>query len=108
VEFPDFSRRGNVAQLGLAVARTFAPIGERTYGFQKADQQAFTSLLAFLLGTSLGRIGDKIGARRRTWLMLASFIQVLLAMAGALCAHFSGQSGIATWVSRVWSEVASG
>ena len=26
--------------------------------------------------------------------MLASFIQALLVMAGALCAHFSGQSGI--------------
>ncbi|WWC67328.1 uncharacterized protein I206_101236 [Kwoniella pini CBS 10737] len=86
---------GNVAQLGLAIARTFSPIGERTYGFQKADQQALTSLLSFWLGTSLGRLGDKIGARRRTWLVLASFIQALLAMAASLAAHYSGQNGIA-------------
>ncbi|WRT63197.1 uncharacterized protein IL334_000100 [Kwoniella shivajii] len=86
---------GNVAQLGLAIARTFAPIGERTYGFQKPDQQALTSLLSFWLGTSLGRLGDKIGARRRTWLVLATFIQALLAMAAALAANYCGQSGIA-------------
>ncbi|WWC90209.1 uncharacterized protein L201_005142 [Kwoniella dendrophila CBS 6074] len=87
---------GNVAQLGLAIARIFSPIGERTYGFQKPDQQALVSLLSFWLGTSLGRFGDKIGNRRRTWLVTATFIQALLAMAAALCAHFSGQSGIAT------------
>ncbi|WVF66520.1 hypothetical protein IAT40_001260 [Kwoniella sp. CBS 6097] len=87
---------GNIAQLGLAIARTFAPVGERTYGFQKPDQQALTSLIAFWLGTSLGRLGDKIGARRRTWLVLATFIQALLAMAGALTAHYSGESGIAS------------
>ncbi|OCF60163.1 hypothetical protein L486_02843 [Kwoniella mangroviensis CBS 10435] len=88
---------GNVAQLGLAIARTFSPLGERTYGFQKPDQQALTSLLSFWIGTSLGRLGDKIGARRRTWLVLATFIQALLAMAASLAAHYCGQDGIATY-----------
>ncbi|KAK8843939.1 hypothetical protein IAR55_006731 [Kwoniella newhampshirensis] len=87
---------GNVAQLGLAIARTFAPVGERTYGMQKPDQQALASLLSFWLGTSLGRLGDRLTAKKRTWLVLASFVQVLLAMAAALTAHFSGESGLAT------------
>jgi len=89
---------GNVAQLGLALARTFNPTSPhpyRTFGFQKPDQQALTSLLSFILGASLGRIGDKIGVKKRTWLVLATLIQALFAMAAALCAHFCGQDGIA-------------
>ncbi|ODN73717.1 hypothetical protein L202_07257 [Cryptococcus amylolentus CBS 6039] len=86
---------GNVAQLGLALARCFAPGEERTYGFQKPDQQALVSLLAFWIGTSLGRVGDWTGARRRRWLGLATFVQALLAMAAALTIHFSGESGLA-------------
>lgn len=87
---------GNLAQLGLAAARAFAPIQEfRTWGMQKADQQALCSLLSFLLGAVLGRVGDKVGNRTRRWLVGATGVQVLLAVAGALCAHYSGQSGIA-------------
>ncbi|WOO83002.1 uncharacterized protein LOC62_04G006482 [Vanrija pseudolonga] len=86
---------GNVAQLGIAIARAFDPIGERTYGFEKPDQQAVCSLLSFLIGTTLGRIGDKIGAKRRTWLVLSSLLQVLLAAAATLAHHYSGQSGYA-------------
>ncbi|WWD22660.1 hypothetical protein CI109_107153 [Kwoniella shandongensis] len=87
---------GNVAQLGLALARAFAPVGERTYGFQKPDQQALTSLLTFWMGTAFGRVGDRLTAKKRTWLVLATFMQVLLAMAAALTAHFSGESGLAS------------
>ncbi|EJT51813.1 hypothetical protein A1Q1_06951 [Trichosporon asahii var. asahii CBS 2479] len=86
---------GNVAQLGIAIARNFDPLSTRTYHFMKPDQQAFVSLLSFLAGTSLGRIGDKIGPKRRTWLVLATFMQCLMTMAGALCAHFGGESQFA-------------
>ncbi|WVN87595.1 uncharacterized protein L203_102778 [Cryptococcus depauperatus CBS 7841] len=86
---------GNVAQLGLAIARTFAPAGEKTYGFQKPDQQALTSLLSFWIGASLGRFGDWSGARKRTWLVSATFVQALLVMAAALAAHYSKESGFA-------------
>lgn len=86
---------GNVAQLGIAVARTFDPIGERTYHFDKPDQQALCSVLSFLIGTSLGRIGDKMGAKKRTWLVLATFIQCLCCLAAALAAHYSGESAYA-------------
>lgn len=52
------------------------------------DKQALCSLLSFLLGTSLGRIGDKIGNHSRRWLMSATFVQALMLMAAALTAHF--------------------
>jgi len=84
-----------VAQLGLAIARTFSSRDTRTYGFQRPDQQALCSLLTFLMGTSLGRIGDKIGAKKRLWLVMASFTQALLAMAAALTAHYSGEEPVA-------------
>jgi hypothetical protein len=67
----------------------------RTSVFEKPDQQALTSLLSFILGTTLGRFGDHIGAKKRQWLILATTIQALLAMAAALLAHFSGETGIA-------------
>lgn len=59
------------------------------------DKQALCSLLSFLLGTSLGRFGDKIGPHRRIWLISATVGQALLVMAAAIAAHYSGQSGIA-------------
>lgn len=87
---------GNLAQLGLAAARTFAPIREfKTYGMIKPDQQALCSLLSFLIGASLGRVGDKVGNRTRRWLVGATGVQVLLAMGAALAAHYGGQSGVA-------------
>lgn len=87
---------GNLAQLGLALARTFAPIDEyRTYGIQKPDQQALVSLFSFIIGATLGRFGDAVGAKTRRWLVGATGLQVLLSAAAALTAHYSGESGIA-------------
>ncbi|KPV71537.1 uncharacterized protein RHOBADRAFT_47715 [Rhodotorula graminis WP1] len=83
---------GGLVQLGLAVGRLFAT-SDRT--FHKPDQQALTSLLSFLLGTSLGRIGDRVGAKKRWWAMSATFISALLTMAAALCAHFSRETSVA-------------
>ncbi|GHJ85439.1 hypothetical protein NliqN6_1841 [Naganishia liquefaciens] len=84
---------GNVAQLGVAVARTFQPGAIR--GFHMSDKHALCSLLSFLLGTSVGRIGDKIGNHTRKWLISATIIQALMLMAAALTAHYGGTSGIA-------------
>ncbi|BGP27255.1 hypothetical protein JCM10295v2_006219 [Rhodotorula toruloides] len=83
---------GGLVQLSLAVARLFAT-NDRT--FHKPDQQALTSLLSFLVGSSIGRIGDKVGSRRRWWIMTATFIMALFTMAAALCAHFSHESSVA-------------
>jgi len=85
---------GGLVQLALAVARLFAS-SPRDTTFHKPDQQALTSLLSFLVGTSLGRIGDHIGPRRRWWIMSATFFMSLLTMAAALCAHFSAGPSIA-------------
>lgn len=85
---------GGVAQLGLAVAKLWDK--DTAKGFHMPDKQALCSLLSFLLGTSLGRFGDKIGPHRRIWLMGATVMQALLLMAAALAAHYGGQDGIAS------------
>lgn len=57
------------------------------------DKQALCSLLSFLLGTSVGRIGDKIGNHTRKWLILATIIQALMLMAAALTARYGEHYG---------------
>ncbi|CEQ39366.1 SPOSA6832_00891 [Sporobolomyces salmonicolor] len=85
---------GGLVQLSLAVARLFAS-SPRDTTFHKADQQALTSLLSFLLGSSIGRIGDRVGPKRRWWIMTATFIMALFAMAAALCAHSAHEPSVA-------------
>ncbi|GAA6060160.1 hypothetical protein JCM10212_005161 [Sporobolomyces blumeae] len=96
---------GGLVQLSLAVARLYAT-NDRT--FHKPDQQALTSLLSFLLGTSLGRIGDKVGARRRWWIMTATFIMALFSMAASLCAHFSNSPSVAEFRTETGWQDAQG
>ncbi|ETW76034.1 hypothetical protein HETIRDRAFT_436897 [Heterobasidion irregulare TC 32-1] len=87
---------GNSVQLALALARLFqnTPTGHDT-SFRLPDQQALTSVLAFILGASLGRIGDRLGPRTRAWLALGTFVQALLTMAAALALWKSGQGSVA-------------
>ncbi|GAA6008094.1 hypothetical protein JCM11491_001880 [Sporobolomyces phaffii] len=98
---------GGLVQLSLAVARLFAS-SPRDTTFHKPDQQALTSLLSFLLGTSLGRIGDKVGAKKRWWIMTATFIMSLLTMAAALCAHFSNEPSVAEFRTEASWRSATG
>ena len=92
--------RGNLAQLGLAIARTFAPDQYRTYGFQLPDIQALVSLLSFLVGASLGRFEVLFGGgKRKSWLVTATFVQCLLAAAAAIAHHYSGEVGVAMYVT---------
>ncbi|KAI0337654.1 hypothetical protein BDW22DRAFT_864793 [Trametopsis cervina] len=87
---------GNTVQLALALARLFnGPSGERDTSFHLADKQALTSVLTFIFGAFLGRIGDKIGAKSRLWLFLGTMLQALFTMAAALCIWKSGQPSIA-------------
>lgn len=96
---------GNLVQLSLAVARLFATSDDR---FHKPDQQALTSLLSFLVGSSLGRIGDKVGAKRRWWVMTATFMMALLTMAASLCAHFSYEPSVAEFRTAASWQNAKG
>ncbi|BGP51179.1 hypothetical protein JCM10450v2_007108 [Rhodotorula kratochvilovae] len=96
---------GGLVQLGLAVARLFAT-GDQT--FHKPDQQALTSLISFLLGTSLGRIGDRVGAKKRSWIMAATFVMALFTMAAALCAHFSREVSVAEFRTNASWKTAQG
>jgi len=87
---------GNSVQLALALARLFqGPPGQRDTSFHIADKFALTSLLTFMGGAFLGRIGDKMGAKTRAWLCLGTFIQALFTMAAAVAISQSNQSSIA-------------
>ncbi|KAH8076012.1 hypothetical protein BXZ70DRAFT_963536 [Cristinia sonorae] len=87
---------GNSCQLALAIARLFAgPPGQRDTTFHLADQQALTSVLTFVGGATIGRVGDKMGAKTRAWLCLGTFIQALLTMAAAIAVWKSGQGSVA-------------
>lgn len=85
---------GNAAQLGLAIAKIFTPDEHKTFGFQKMDQQALTSLLTFLMGAIVGQLGNIMRGRKRIWLLGATLGQMLLMMTAALAAHFCGESGL--------------
>lgn len=78
--------------MALALARLFegAP-GFRDQTFHRADQQALCSLLAFNAGAFVGRIGDRVGAHKRIWLIVGTFIQAVLTMAAAVAFWKSGQ-----------------
>jgi MFS family permease len=51
-------------------------------------------VLTFLAGAFLGRIGDRMGAKTRAWLVLGTFIQALFTMAAALAIWRSGSASI--------------
>jgi MFS family permease len=55
------------------------------------DRLALASLITFCLGAVVGRIGDKIGAKTRLWLMLGTFLQALMSMAAAIAIRKSGE-----------------
>lgn len=85
---------GNTLQLGLALARLWQD-GARDTHFHKADQQALCSVLTFLAGAFLGRIGDNMGAKTRLWLFMGTMIQALFTMAAALAIWQSGETNFA-------------
>ncbi|EDR05578.1 uncharacterized protein LACBIDRAFT_237036 [Laccaria bicolor S238N-H82] len=97
---------GNFVQLAIALARLFnGPSGSRDTWFHRADQQALTSLISFNAGAFIGRIGDRVGAHKRIWLIGGTFIQAMLTMAAAIIFWKSGQPSISNarddpaWIS---------
>ncbi|KAJ6521598.1 hypothetical protein B0H19DRAFT_1203794 [Mycena capillaripes] len=75
---------GNSVQLFIAIAR-------RNTAFHIADRQAITSLLSFQTGAFFGRLAERMGPHKRSWLVLSTLVQVMLTMAGALVIWKSGQ-----------------
>ncbi|KAI6104136.1 hypothetical protein F5141DRAFT_1127376 [Pisolithus sp. B1] len=93
-------------QLALALARLFN--GAHDYSFHIADRQALCSVLSFIFGAFIGRLGDKIGCKTRLWMTLGTFIQALFTMAAAIAIWKSGQPSVSD--SRddpAWGNVAS-
>ncbi|KAI9457927.1 hypothetical protein HD554DRAFT_1758350 [Boletus coccyginus] len=97
---------GNSVQLALALARLFN--GEHDHSFHIADQQALCSILAFIFGAFIGRIGDKIGCKTRAWLTLGTFIQTVFTLFGAIAIWKSGSGSVAAnRGDPAWSNAVS-
>jgi len=92
---------GNTIELSLALARLFAISEVPGPNFRLIDKQSLTSILTFLGGAFLGRIGDRMGNKTRAWLFLGTFIQALFTMAASILLFKAGQSSFnthgATW-----------
>lgn len=71
------------------------PLSGLTHRFLCARRQALCSLICFLLGASLGQLGDRIGPKRRLWVVGSTFFQAFLVMAASLCAYFSHEPSVA-------------
>ena len=80
--------------MSLAIARLFSP-GNTDFTFHIADRQALTSLITFILGAFVGRLGDKIGPKTRLWLFLGTLIQALMTMAAAVSIWQGHQGSLA-------------
>jgi len=97
---------GNSVQLALALARLFN--GQHDHSFHIADRQALCSVLAFIFGAFIGRIGDKLGCKTRLWLALGTFIQTLFTMAAAIAIWKSHQGSVAdSRANPAWTNVLS-
>jgi len=90
-------------QLALALARTFSISSAPGPSFRLIDKQSLTSVLSFLFGAFLGRIGDKMGNKTRLWLFVGTFIQALFTMAAAILLWKGNQSSFGahgpTWTN---------
>ncbi|KDQ08582.1 hypothetical protein BOTBODRAFT_72306, partial [Botryobasidium botryosum FD-172 SS1] len=84
---------GNTLQLAIGLSRAFTPSNIRPFG--EPERQALCALLAFLLGSFIGRIGDRIGPKRRVWLVLGTLFQGLLSLFACFTAHASRESSFA-------------
>lgn len=83
--------RGGTIQLGLAITRFFSgPMSLRTLKFEHPDRQAIVSLAGFLAASSLERLGDRIGFKRRAWLVSSTVLQAIL-LTGAAAASWTAR-----------------
>lgn len=88
---------GNTIQLGLSLSNAFS--GPNRGHLRLQDAQALTSLLAFLMGTMIARLGDITktpvkginfgSAKSRGWLAVSTCLQALLTTGAAICAIYA-------------------
>ncbi|KAF8526560.1 hypothetical protein BU17DRAFT_74110 [Hysterangium stoloniferum] len=64
--------------------------------FRLTDQQSLTSILTFLGGAFLGRIGDRVGSKTRVWLFLGTCLQALMTVAASVLLFKAHQSAFST------------
>ncbi|KAH7882434.1 hypothetical protein F5I97DRAFT_366051 [Phlebopus sp. FC_14] len=82
------SQTGNTFQLSIAVGRFADEEPDRS--FRLSDRLALCSLLSFILGVLIGRLGDTIGPKTRLWMACGTLIQTLFTMAAAVSVWKSG------------------
>ncbi|KAG1851857.1 hypothetical protein DFJ58DRAFT_419139 [Suillus subalutaceus] len=97
---------GNSLRLALAFARLFD--GQHDPSFDVPDGLALCSLLMFIFGAFIGRLGDKLGCKTRLWLTLGTFVQTLLTMVATIAIWKSHQGSIADGPAHpAWTNVLS-
>ncbi|KIJ63147.1 hypothetical protein HYDPIDRAFT_29837 [Hydnomerulius pinastri MD-312] len=85
------SQTGNTIQLSIAVGRLLDDDrAEPDFSFRLSDRLAVCSLVTFLIGGFIGRLGDKIGCNTRLWMTAGTFIQTIFTMAAAIASWKSG------------------
>lgn len=92
------SQTGNTIQLSISIGRLLDKQPDRF--FHIADRLALTSLLSFVLGGFVGRVGETVGYSARIWLVCGTLLQALLTVGAA----------IAIWKSHMpwYAEPGSG
>ncbi|KAL4078132.1 hypothetical protein V8B97DRAFT_1895139 [Scleroderma yunnanense] len=85
------SQTGNTIQLSIALGRLLDD--EPDLAFRIADRLALTSLLSFVAGGFIGRLGKRVGYSTRIWMACGTLIQTLFTMAAT----------IAIWKSKALS-----
>jgi MFS family permease len=91
-------------QLALALARLFSLEQAPGPRFRVIDRQSLASIVSFLLGAFVGRIGDRIGSRTRLWLFLGTIIQALCLLVAGVLLWKGGQPSFPT-AGPTWTNV---
>lgn len=76
---------GSMVQLSAAIARLFSGPDENASYFHPEDRLALCSLLSFIAGAAFGQVGDRLGPKKRLWLVGSTALQAGL-MAGSFIA----------------------
>ena len=86
---------GNTVQLAAALCRLFSGPDQSFY-FHPADRLALTSLCSFVIGSMFGgQLGDRVGPKKRWWLIGSSLGQAGCLFVAFLALLISGDATVA-------------